>query len=52
MSKYGLIFVTGLVVGVLAKLGAMAGLLDVQASTAAFLVVVIALGVEVSHDLR
>lgn len=50
--KYIIIALTGVAVSVLTKIGALLGLLDLDASTAGFLVAVIALGVEVGHDVR
>lgn len=52
MLKYLVIILTGLAVGVLTKVATLLGLLDLQASTAGYLVAVIALGVEISYDLR
>ena len=50
--KYAIILITGVAVGVLTKVGALLGLRDLDASTAGYLVTVIALGVEISYDVR
>lgn len=52
LIKYLVIFLMGAVVLSLTKAASLVGLLDLQASTAAYLVTVIALGVEISYDLR